>query len=183
MSAGHFSNHQPIEESIMARTKPNTYMIREPRNEKEEPILFPWTEKVARLSEYRPYHGPLREEDGSPVSVNTLRKYLRGELRKGVPTFDLDPDTFDIGKATKGMLLDFAERNYATTLDPTKDIDQLRAQVAALADDAGDTDDDPTTGRENRLKKGRAAQQAEDAAAVKRAKELADKVGIKIPTL
>lgn len=173
----------------MARTKPNTYLIREPKNDKEEPILFPWTDKVARLPEYRPYHGPLTESDGKPVAVSTLRAYLRGEVRKGTPTFDLDPDTFDIGKASKGMLLDFAERNYGTTLDASKDIDLLREQVAKLATDAGDAEEEaPTTGRDNRLKKGQGRGRQTDYPvtdddAVVRAKQLAAAGGIKIPTL
>ncbi len=177
------------------RVKPGVFLIREPRNANEEPILFPYTDKVARLPEYRPYHGPLKEADGSPVTVDTLRAYLRGEVRKGAPAFDLSPDSFDIGKASKGMLVDFAERNYNTTLDLSKDIDELRAQVAELAEKAGDADDSvksaATTGRENRLRNGNSRNRSnypdpsDDDGAVARAKELAATkgVGLKIPTL
>lgn len=176
------------------RVKNGVFLIREPRNANEDPILFPYTEKVARLPEYRPYHGPLKEADGSDVSVDTLRAYLRGEVRKGAPAFDLNPETFDIGKASKGMLVDFAERNYGKTLDLSKDIDDLRAEVAALASEAGDADETvsaATTGRENRLRNGNNRRKPDnypkpddDAAAVARAQQLAaSKSGVNIPTL
>ncbi len=176
------------------RVKPGVFLIREPRNANEDPILFPYTDKVARLPEYRPYHGPLKEEDGSPVSVDTLKRYLSGEVRKGAPSFDLSPDTFDIGKASKGMLVDFAERNYNKTLDLSKDIDELRAEVAKLATEEGDADETvkaAVTGRENRLRNGNSRTKGgyptpnDDDAAVARAKELAASkgVGLKIPTL
>ena len=166
------------------RQRSNGWAIR------DDGLLFPAFPNILKQQNYRPYHGDPK------ASLEDRLAYLRGELKKGNYQPDLTPGTFDIGKATRGQLLDFAEKNYGKALDISKDIDALRAEVAELAQGAGDMqgaadeddDDTPKTGRQNRLSRHKDNYPApgDDNAAVQRAKALAAAkgvAGVSIPKL
>ena len=163
------------------KPKQNGWAIR------DDGLLFPAYPKILMQSNYRPYHG----DPKAPLEDRLA--YLRGELKKGNYQVDLTPGQFDIGTATRGQLLDFAERNYAKILDASKDIDVLRKEVAELAASAGDMAPDPDgpeaempkTARMQRLsKKGDDyPMPGDDDAAVRRAKALAAAKGVGAGTI
>lgn len=162
---------------VQRRVKPSGWAIR------DDGLLFPATPKVLAQPNYRPYHGDIE------ASLEDRMLYLQGQFRRGNYQPNLTPGTFDIGTATRGQMIDFAERNYNAVLDASQDIDAMREHVRNLAVDAGDMggpeqDEELATGRQHRINgpKAKASKagkddgypkEGDDAAAVARARELA----------
>ncbi len=104
----------------MAKTKTANLLIR------DDGVLCPRTPLTERQHNLRPYRGD------PYASLEDRLAWLRnGEhIRSVAPEL---PDTFDIGKASKADLADFALTEFGEKLDLRKGVDTLRAEVAALA--------------------------------------------------
>ena len=95
--------------------------------------LMPNTPRLRAHKDYRVYSGKL------DASVPERMKWLAGALKQ-LPTKVVNSkeaeDTFDVGTASVDDLVIFAMEQWAVTLDPSKPIKKLRAEVVALAEKA-----------------------------------------------
>lgn len=97
--------------------------------------LIPNNVNTAMELDYRPYHGDvkisrlerLKNLQGVPANSRT-------RLINSMP--DVDPTTFDLGKATKLEIIAFAMDEYALPLSEETDVRTLRKQVQAAAERA-----------------------------------------------
>jgi hypothetical protein len=94
---------------------------------RDDGMLFPATDKVLRLHEFRPYHG-----DPNATLPQRLA-YLRGQQASQATQISIETGAFDIGTASKEELAEFALTEYGVQLDTRRDIGLLRADVAALS--------------------------------------------------
>lgn len=98
--------------------------------------LMPNTELMRKHADYRPYTGSVK------ASLSERMLFLSsGATRPRMinSTPEDEPEPFDIGKATKGELVDFAFNEFGAALDETADIRTLRKQLASLASPRVDT--------------------------------------------
>lgn len=107
----------------MRQNKAVPWLIRDP-----DGSLWPNVPNIAKKQNMRPYHGPL------DASQEQRLQYLQGHVRRRVVvTAATEPEPFDLAKCTKDEIIAFAEEEYGYTLDPEKDLEDLRKELAGVA--------------------------------------------------
>ncbi len=98
---------------------------------RDDGVLFPNVPLIAKKQNFRPYHGPV------DAPLEERMQYLKGlpARRRVINTaVKADEDApFDIAKASKDDLIQFAEEQFGVTLDPALHLNRMRADVARLA--------------------------------------------------
>lgn len=97
---------------------------------RDDGMLYQNTKLVAKLKNFRPYYGDPR------ATLEERLRWLRGEntkFNRQEVKEELDPATFDIGKAAKADLIEFASQEFGVKLDSRKAIAELRQEVFKLA--------------------------------------------------
>jgi hypothetical protein len=99
---------------------------------RDDGTIFPNVPLIARKQNFRPYHGAI------DAPIEERMKYLAGFGSRGRrqvvmsgPIEELPP--FDIAKATKEELIEFAMEEFSEPLDPELGVNEMRAAVAKLA--------------------------------------------------
>ncbi len=95
---------------------------------RDDGLLVANVPEVARMPQFRPYHGDPNASDADREA------YLSGFAGTVKAKFDAEAGAFDIGTATKEALIDFALDEYGARLDGRKSVENLRVEVAALAE-------------------------------------------------
>lgn len=95
---------------------------------RDDGVLYPWAPKLAAQKNLRPYHGPL------DATLEQRKAMLRGDdERPSIGAVARETNAFDISKAGKDELLEFALDEYGQVLDGRKRVEALREDVIALA--------------------------------------------------
>jgi hypothetical protein len=96
---------------------------------RDDGMLCPFTKGAAMRPNMRPYHGDPK------ANKEDRLKWLAGTYGStAVTSIELqEAGSFDIGKANKGELLEFASNEYGVDLDSRKSEDQLRKEIVELA--------------------------------------------------
>lgn len=98
---------------------------------RDDGMIFPNVPLIAKKQNFRPYHG----DPGAPLPERM--KYLQGfsmQRRRVVMSSPVvEPEPFDIAKATKEELIEFAMEEYSHPIDPDTHLNKVRAEVAKLA--------------------------------------------------
>ena len=92
--------------------------------------LVPNVPNVRRLPEYRPYHG------AKDASLEARLAYIRSGGGAPAVTATTSATAFDISKASKPELVDFAANEYGVALEDG-DVRTMRRKLAELAEAAG----------------------------------------------
>ncbi len=99
--------------------------------------LMPNTPNLRKHPMYRVYGGAL------DAALPERMKWLKGMMRMPRQVVNTAPqEVFDIGTATADDLVLFALEEYGAVLASTTPINKLRKQVAAMAQAAGETEED-----------------------------------------
>ncbi len=110
---------------------------RKARQDKKVPLLInrdnfrlmPNTPLIRRRPQYMPYDGQADDD------LETRRSYVTGQgTRRPRVVNTVEPEVFDIGKASKDELVNFAMSEYGKMLDGTRDIRSLRKEFAEHID-------------------------------------------------
>jgi hypothetical protein len=98
---------------------------------RDDGVLYPNVPLIAAKNNFRPYRGAL------DASLEERMNYLKGipGRRRVVNTAQqADEDApFDIAKASKDELIQFAEEEYGLTIDPATHLNKIRADVGRMA--------------------------------------------------
>lgn len=98
---------------------------------RDDGVLYPNVPLLAKKQRFRPYHGDPN------ASLEERQKYLSGfgqqKRQVIIPDNFVEPEPFDIGKASRDELAAFAMSEYGVALDPSQHLGSLRAKVARLA--------------------------------------------------
>lgn len=96
---------------------------------RDDGVLFPNVPLIAAKQRFRPYHGKL------DASLEERQEYLKGlaPRRRVVNTAPDEEPPFDIARATKDELIQFAENEFGYTIDPAEHLNKVRSAVAKLA--------------------------------------------------
>jgi len=89
--------------------------------------LFPNVPLVAKNPKYRPYHGDPK------ASLAERMAFLAGHTSSARRRVVLDPEPFNLSKATADEIVAFAMEEYGAALDADKPIDELRAECYQLS--------------------------------------------------
>jgi hypothetical protein len=96
---------------------------------RDDGMLYPNVPLVAKNPRFRPYHGDIR------ASLEDRMRYLKGLASRRALVYDeaVAEEPFDLAKATAAEICDFAVEQYGATLDPGKDIKELRSECLQLS--------------------------------------------------
>ena len=98
---------------------------------RDDGMLVPNVPLIAKRPNFRPYRGDLN------ASLEDRLRYLQnlgGKRRVINSAAQADEDApFDIAKATKAQLIEFAQDQYGEIVDPTLHLNKIRSIVANLA--------------------------------------------------
>lgn len=98
---------------------------------RDDGMLFPNVPLIAKKQNFRPYHGDLQ------ASLEDRLNYLKGirSQRRVINSAAMaDAEApFDIAKASKDELIQFALDEHGVTIDPETHLNKIRADVARLA--------------------------------------------------
>jgi len=89
--------------------------------------LYPNTALVAKNPKYRPYHGDVRASEAERMA------YLAGRETSTRRKVVLDPEPFNLSRATADEIVSFAMEEYGAALDADQDINDLRAECFKLS--------------------------------------------------
>ena len=91
-------------------------------------MIFPNVPLIAKKPNFRPYRG----DPGAPLEERLA--YVQGlPGRRRVVVDAAEPEPFNITKATKDELVQFAMDEYSEPIDPEAHINKVRAVVCTLA--------------------------------------------------
>ena len=91
-------------------------------------MIFPNVPLIAKKPNFRPYRG----DPGAPLQERLA--YLEGlPGKRRVIVQEAEPEPFNITKATKDDLIQFAMDEYSEPIDPAEHINKVRATVCKLA--------------------------------------------------
>lgn len=89
--------------------------------------LYPNTALVAKNPKYRPYHGDVRASEAERMA------YLEGRETSTRRRVVMDPEPFNLSRATADEIVAFAMEEFGAALDADKDINDLRAECFKLS--------------------------------------------------
>ena len=99
---------------------------------RDDGIIFPNVPGIAKKKNFRPYRGKL------DATLEERLNYLKGlpvnrqKFTLSEP-LDEEPPVFDLKRATRDECVQIALEQFGVTLDPSKHVNTLRAEVARLA--------------------------------------------------
>lgn len=98
---------------------------------RDDGMIYPNTPLTAKNTRFRIYHGDVK------ASLEDRMRYLQnlGSKRRVInsATAADDEAPFDIAKASKEQLIEFAQEQYGEILDPALHLNKMRSMVAKLA--------------------------------------------------
>lgn len=98
---------------------------------REDGAIYPNVPLIAKKQNFRPYHGD------PAASLEERMRYLQGlshqrrRVIMSAPVIEEEP--FDIAKASKEELIEFAMEEFSEPIDPGEHLNKVRAIVAKLA--------------------------------------------------